>query len=43
MEWEESRQFILEQTAKIYRYGKKGHLKPVEKLSTELFAIIKDM
>jgi uncharacterized SAM-binding protein YcdF (DUF218 family) len=40
MEWESSRLAMLSQCARIYRYGLKGHLRPVERFSAALLARI---
>ncbi len=39
----ESRSFILEQAAKIYHYGRLGHLEPVEHISDRLEVIAKEI
>jgi hypothetical protein len=40
MEYETSRAFVLAQVGKIVRYGKMGHLRPLEEVSPELRALI---
>ena len=37
---EANRAFIINQAEKIYRYGKMGHLAPIEHLSTALEEIL---
>jgi uncharacterized SAM-binding protein YcdF (DUF218 family) len=39
-DWQASRRAMLNQVAKIYQYGQRGHLQPVESISAALLGLI---
>jgi len=41
MNYEKGREVVFNQVVKIYRYGKLGHLEPVEEISMELEELVK--